>query len=194
MSGRHRTARRRMPLGEHFFWTIVAAVALVTAGLTVWFAAQAGGQPAANAASPTVLASCVWDDELTRTLAELGEHPGNWTITDLDGGYLGRARLDEDRALIDRDTPCDYVSSVVKHEWMHLQQGRKFGGKRAAYAAYGGSADRLELVADCGSMLLGARHTPFVDDQGGCSDADRAAARALIDFTPSDTLTQTGTK
>ena len=182
MSARH---RRQIPLGEHAFWTIVIAVALMTAGLIVWFLAQADAEPALRSA-PTP-APCAWDDQLQDTLTRLGEDPKDWTVTNIKGGYAGWTDLDMLRVHLDRDDPCTWLPSVVTHEWMHLQQGRMFGGKQATYAAYGGAA-RLELVADCGSMLLGSEHTPYIDKTaGGCSASDLAAARDLIEFRPGDT-------
>lgn len=184
-AGRHRA--RPNSIGEHLFWTIIVGVALATAGLVLVF--LAGDQPARPAsAAPAPAAPCAWHTQLDATLAELGERPADWTVTDIAGGYAGRSDLDRLRSYVDRDVPCSWVDSVVRHEHMHLQQGRMLGGLDATLAEYGSMA-RLEFVADCGSEMLGAAHTPYVDKREarggpGCTPADQTEAQALIDFRP----------
>lgn len=186
MSGRHR-ARRQLTLGEHAFWTIIAAVAVMTAVLIVSFLAQTDARATLQpAARPSV---CVWQDQIEQALAERGEDPQDWTVTDLPDGQWGVVDLDEQWAYVDRHVPCHLVASVVRHEWMHLQQARKLGGTDATYGAYDWDAGRLELVADCGALLLGSTYTPYVAQHEkatgvGCSASYAAAAQALIAYRP----------
>lgn len=160
------------------------AIALLLALAAVLLAGASPTGPTPAAAAPAQPAACDWDTELLRALDELGEHPPRWTITDHVDDRLGSTDLDELTATIDPDTPCPMVASVVRHEWMHLQQGWTHGGLAAAVEHYGGRAE-LEVVADCGSMLLGSQHTPYVDDHlretgVACTKPRLEEARALI--------------
>ncbi|MEU3272892.1 hypothetical protein ABZ639_18790 [Saccharomonospora sp. NPDC006951] len=129
--------------------------------------------------------SCDWNSEYERTIRELGEDPRD--VVRVAGiARKGQAYLDAHMIGINPSTPCDMVSSVIRHEWAHVQQGRLAGGLAAAWRKYG---DRLEIVADCASWLLGSEHTPYrqqrIDDQlPGCTAADLADARELLGFRP----------
>ncbi|PXY27449.1 hypothetical protein [Prauserella muralis] len=145
----------------------------------------AAPEPHAPAAA---LQGCDWQAEWHGTLGELGEDPAAWSLADsaeLEGN-AGVAWMDTLTVLVSRDVPCRYLGDVIRHEWMHLQQGRMHGGW-GAYEHYGA---RLEIVADCGSWLLGSAYTPYRDDARtvafGCTMQDLADARELIRFRSTD--------
>lgn len=136
----------------------------------------------AAAAAPT---PCDWQAEYDRTIAQLGDDPAHWFRVrgDLMSGYNGRTDLDAGQSYVNPATPCEQVADTVRHEWMHLQQARAHGGAAGAYRAYPG--ERLEIVADCGSWLLGSNYTPYrqkrLDEHGvACSARDLADARQLL--------------
>lgn len=154
--GRHRTAARRPTLSAARW---VAAVGALLIGLV----AASASAPAAGVA-PGYCAS--WDAELARLVDELGERPKDWAVAELDhigaSGAAGMTDMDARTVIIDPDLPCRYLETVVHHEWMHLQQARVYGGTQQADAHYG-TRDELELIADCGALLLGARYSPAID-------------------------------
>jgi hypothetical protein len=157
---------------------LIAAVALAAGAIVVL-----DPQPPALATASTQPV-CVWADELQDTLDELGEDPADWRLA-RSPDYWGKA-FPDGTVVVNPDVPCDSVSSVVRHEWMHLQQIRMYGTDLGSMAL---GRNRVEIVADCGSMLLGSTNTPYVRDQldahgVGCTDADLADARELIEFGP----------
>ncbi|MFF5992562.1 hypothetical protein [Prauserella flavalba] len=171
---------------RRFLGAIIAANVLA-AVLVLLIPTEVGEVTAA--ATPTPPTPCDWDAEWSATIAELGEDPLNFVrqTGDMDG-LKGRAYLDTGVVTISTATTCEMVSSVIRHEWVHLQQGRMHGGLRGAWRVYG---DRLEIVADCGSWLLGSQHTPYRQraleaGQPGCSPRDLAEARRLITFSADD--------
>jgi hypothetical protein len=127
---------------------------------------------------------------MQRTLAQLGENPASWEQRKLAPNIGGNIDLDSGRGYVNTATPCELVGDVVRHEWMHLQQLRMHGGSWEAAAQYYGSY--VELVADCGSMLLGSAYTPNVRaaaaergrGRSGCSPYDLGDAHALIAWPP----------
>lgn len=135
------------------------------------------------AAPPLDTAACDWDREYRQAIVFLGESQSDWTVTQLPAGRGGQALMEQRRAEVDPDVECRDVSSVVKHEWVHLQQARLYGSHQAALDAYQDpSGDVLEFVADCTAWRLGATYTPYLT-QGTwvCDEAwPRAEARRLI--------------
>ncbi|MEU0467226.1 hypothetical protein ABZ215_24765 [Amycolatopsis sp. NPDC006131] len=128
----------------------------------------------ADAAAPPK--QCAWATEYNRTLDELGENRALWRVGDVPDTGWGEAS--DAGAVVDALVPCRYVADVVRHEHMHLQQVRQFGSGR--FAAFVLGADRIEIVADCASLLAGSRYTPYVDLAGGCSERDLRDARQLL--------------
>jgi hypothetical protein len=153
------------------------ALALMVAVVAAIFALALGGTAPAAAPEPTAAPACVWDDEINRTLAELGENGARWELKPLSNAH---GYVDPDRrvAVVDSNAPCAMVSSIVRHEWAHLRQIELYGSWPAAITRAGSMA-RAEVIADCASKELGSRHTPYVD--GKCSTADLAEAHLLID-------------
>jgi hypothetical protein len=167
---------------------LVATVALAAGAIVVLVpqphTPAAHGRGIASAESAEAIEPCVWDDELHRTLDELGEDPADWRLA-RSPDYWGKV-FPDGTVVVNPDVPCDSVSSVVRHEWMHLQQLDMYGADLGSMAL---GRNRVEIVADCGSMLLGSTNTPYVRDQldahgVGCTDADLADARELIEFGP----------
>lgn len=151
----------------------ISFIALVVAFLAATVAALTPAE--AVAAVP----SCDWAQEYTRTLAELHEDTALWTVADLGAGnFWGLTSIDTGRVTVSTWTPCARVADVVHHEHMHVQQHRMFGTDHFAALVLG--ADRIEITADCGSLLLGSRYTPYVQLAGGCSARDLRDARQLI--------------
>lgn len=115
-------------------------------------------------------ARCDWSANLRRAT---GGRAANWTLKDT--GAWGRTEVPGNTIWIAPRTPCDKVYSVAVHEWTHHMQGVVYGDYRAAkraMARYGG----LEIVADCGALLLGATWINY-----GCpGGASKAAAAAIL--------------
>ena len=149
----------------------IFTVVLAVLSLLLTAAAPAGPSAAALPAPP-----CTWATEYNRTLDELGENRAQWRATDPPGGFWGTGG--DDGAVVSPLIPCRYVADVVRHEHMHLQQVRQFGSLGFAQFVLG--ADRLEIVADCASMLAGSRYTPYVELAGGCTPRDLTDARQLL--------------
>jgi hypothetical protein len=123
---------------------------------------------------------------MTHRLDELGRGGYDWSIAGapLESGNRAVTDLDEHLVIVSPIVTCAEMPSVVNHEWMHVQQGWKYGSSGRVYGAYG--AFEVAMVADCGSMLLGSTLTPYVtrhrQETGvGCSDYEMAAARSLIE-------------
>lgn len=124
---------------------------------------------------------CDWNREFHVTLAGLGENETDWQVTQLPAGRGGQALMDQRRAEIDPDVDCVDLSSLVTHEWVHLQQARLYGSQQAATEFYGGS-EWLEVAADCGAWLLGATYTPYLPYPARCPSAGLTRnARFLIE-------------
>lgn len=160
-----------------------ALAALVTAAFTTVVTPLATAQ---------TRPACVWIDEYTRTLADLHETGEGWTISPTYptlNGVKGWGVTTDDGVVVSQLVPCDTVGDVVRHEHMHEQQIREFGSIEFAaeilnQGRHPGQVDRLELTADCASMLAGSRYHPYVDQAGGCSDRDLRDARQLLFWRP----------
>lgn len=79
--------------------------------------------------------------------------------------------------------PCRRVSSIIKHEWAHLQQGRMYGGHLDALHVYE-VAGVMEFAADCVALRLGATYSPYLHQGPQVCDEmwPRAEAQRLISF------------
>lgn len=140
--------------------------------------------PAVSDAPDASTDGCAWDDQWTRALSDLDEDPKHWTVRHIPNlsGTIDD-RYDPPVGIVDPTIECELVDSVIRHEWMHLQQVRKYGD----VPAWG---DHEEIVADCGSWILGADATPYRDRMAesrgvACTGPELAEALALIEFTPS---------
>lgn len=157
-----------------------ALVISVLTGLLVLFTTSA------SQAEPRPLPTpCNWRTEYERTIYELGDDPSNWFLLGGEpmrdpkrGIYFGMVFHEDGSAAVNPATPCRLVADVVRHEWMHLQQWRMYGPDFGAVML---GKRRLELVADCGSMLLGSKYTPYLQ-QETCTQRDLRDARRLIDY------------
>ncbi len=141
---------------------------------------------AGSAATVGIVAEpCDWDTEYHRTLTLLGENEADWKITPLPVGRGGKALMEQQRAEIDPDVDCSDVSSVVKHEWAHLQQARLYGSHQAVLNAYQDpSGAVMEFAADCTAWRLGATYQPYLSwGTRACDESwPRAEARRLIRY------------
>ncbi|HET9140449.1 hypothetical protein [Actinophytocola sp.] len=91
---------------------------------------------------------------------------GSWGATDLSRGVV----------YIAPRTPANRLLDVVRHEWVHVAQGRIYGGIGAAKTALA-HVGGIEVVADCGAKLQGARWTHYTKT---CTPAQTAAARQIL--------------
>jgi len=115
-----------------------------------------GGQLDAAVAKVPGASSATW----------IVEDKGAWGATDLAAGVVYVAPR----------TPANRLLDVVRHEWVHVQQGRVYGGiakAKSALASVGG----IEVVADCGAKLLGAGWTHYVK---ACTPEQTAAAKHVL--------------
>jgi hypothetical protein len=121
---------------------------------------------------------------MNHRLDELGRSGYAWTIEPLEWAGMGVALVDEHAVKISPATTCVLMVSVVNHEWMHVQQGHEWGSSARLFQAVG--EFEVEMVADCGSMLLGSTVTPYINKhrqetgERGCSEYELDAARELI--------------
>jgi hypothetical protein len=159
----------------------LAITLLVAAG----FLTVVRAHPPATA-TPSAVATCDPAAVMNHRLDELGRDGYTWTIkpSPLDDEYhLGLTGFDEPIVIISDKVTCDLMTTVVNHEWLHVQQAHTYPGH--VDEAYGGRAE-VELIADCGSMLLGSRYTPYITrhrqntGDRGCTDYELASAQSLI--------------
>lgn len=151
---------------------VLAAAASVLVGLA----------PAHAAAAP----SCDRAALVDARLAQLGRFGVEWRVGPTRPDAWGVASQD-DGVTISELVPCNVplILSVVNHEWMHAQQMRAYPDRRLRSRAYGRHS---ETVADCGSLLLGSRYTPYLDERAretcravvGCTAFEYGAARRLL--------------
>lgn len=169
---------------------MIAALRRVLAGAVVGALAAAGlalATPAVADAPAGPVAACVWSDELHDTIRDLGSDPARWSVVPHDEvphGYGAYVDYSRGSVVVGDGLPCDTVADVVRHEWMHVQQVRMHGGADGIRRALG---DRDEIVADCGSWILGSSYTPYRDraraDRGvACTSRDIADALELIGY------------
>ncbi len=78
---------------------------------------------------------------------------------------------------ISETAPCD---AIVNHEWVHTRQILYPDWAQQAYG------DAFEIVADCGSKLLGSPVTPYLErrkketGQVGCTADELDSARRAL--------------
>lgn len=89
-----------------------------------------------------------------------------------DYGHYGQASTNY--VLLGNHTPDHRKCAVVYHEWFHTVHARKEGGIDNILNTYG--RNRVESIADCGALLLGADWVGY-----GCGgDTDRQKAREIL--------------
>jgi len=157
---------------------LLALVTLVTLG------AIATSHTGPRAASlPTVCDPAV---VMNHRLDELGRSGYAWEIQPdpIDNEHhAGYTYFDPPLVVVSGKVTCEQMPTVVNHEWMHVQQARAFPGQ--VVLAYGGM-DEVEIIADCGSMLLGSAYTPYLTQRRqqtgdhGCTADENWSARELI--------------
>ncbi|WIY05479.1 hypothetical protein QRX60_17110 [Amycolatopsis mongoliensis] len=141
-----------------------------------------GLAPAHAAAAPSCDRAALVDTRL----AQLGRFGVEWRVGPTRPDAWGVARPDEG-VTVSEVVPCNpaLILSIVNHEWMHTQQQRAYPDSRLRSRAYGRN---VETVADCGSLLLGSRYTPYLDARAretcravvGCTAFEDGAARRLL--------------
>lgn len=133
----------------------------------------------APCATPAITASI-----MAQRVSELGElGKSRWLVQDMSVSHpkLAGVIAGKDLVWIAETAPCAFVRGLVDHEWMHLQQDRRYSGH--AEAAFGGM-DTVEAVADCGAQQLGnPYYTPYLRNRGfGCTEYENSSARSLIEL------------
>lgn len=117
------------------------------------------GVPAAQPPPRAAVVSCDRVAVMNARLDELGRAGHSWRIGFVPDGLWGVVGYPGPRDVTVSDSvPCDVIVSIVNHEWMHTRQERLYPGR--AQRAYG---EVFEVVADCGSMLLGSPISPCLD-------------------------------
>lgn len=127
---------------------------------------------------------CDWRTEYETTITGLGEDLDDWRVTRIEDGAWGMTDTRNLTVRVSPDIPCNNVSSIVRHEWMHVQQARTLGvDLQAAYNDPTGLLD--ELVADCGSKMMGSTYLPYLSQPGWkCNEWATNNARFLISYKP----------
>ncbi|MBE1575081.1 hypothetical protein ACFORH_42890 [Amycolatopsis roodepoortensis] len=130
----------------------------------------------------TAAPSCDRVAVMNARLDELGRAGYRWQFGFIPDGAWGAAGYPGSKDITISDTaPCDAIVTVVNHEWMHARQEALFPGR--AMRAYG---EAFEIVADCGSMLLGSPITPYLErrkkatGQEGCTADELDSARYAL--------------
>lgn len=145
----------------------VAGIMLASAGVVIATPASASDHTPAPCSLEQVVKARV--AQLPATVPfRIGDTPNAMALT-----Y-------DDEVVVSRETPCDIdlITSIVNHEWVHTKQYQVFGTHYAMKKVYG--AKGVEKIADCGSLLLGSRDTPYIDQYGPCTDDELMVARDLI--------------
>ncbi|HEU5470465.1 MAG TPA: hypothetical protein VFV67_07415 [Actinophytocola sp.] len=103
-----------------------------------------------------------------------GARSATWIVA--DKGAWGATDLSRGVVYIAPRTPATRILDVVRHEWVHVQQGRIYGGidaARAGLAHVGG----IEIIADCGAKALGAKWTHYTKR---CNAAQVSASKRVL--------------
>ena len=103
-----------------------------------------------------------------------GAGSAQWRVRDT--GAWGATNLSTGTVYIAPRTPPARLLDVVRHEYMHVLQGRAYGDIRsagAALAAVGG----IEVNADCGALAMGASWTNYVRS---CTPLQASAALRIL--------------
>jgi hypothetical protein len=100
------------------------------------------------------------------------QDPAAWVIGETS--YFAEAG--PGRVTVAPTVPCFVFRSVVVHEWMHLSQYADHPDPDSVWTRAG-----VELIADCGTLLLGEWYRPYAHERcEGCSPPHKAEARRLI--------------
>lgn len=158
---------------------LLAAVAIVPSADRPVHAAAA---PTAVQAQPRSMKPCKLPMLVIRDrLAQLGGNLADWSLTDEATSWYGAeipTGTYTSRVEISVGVPCWVLPSTINHEWMHQQQMLWFGNGPMH------RRDDVEIMADCGSWLLGSDYTPYLDRArrtgAGCSPTVFRYAEAMI--------------
>lgn len=157
-------------------WRVCSLVLLLSI-VAALLGVQTAQQPPATAAP-----SCDPVTVMNTRLDELGRAGYTWRFGFVPDGAWGSAGYPGPRDITVSDTaPCHAIVTIVNHEWMHTRQEALFPGR--ANRAYG---EVFEIVADCGSMLLGSPITPYLERRkraggpAGCTADELDSARRAL--------------
>lgn len=146
--------------------TVLAAVAVLVSVSTATASAPVRGDSRSD--MPTPAEPCDWQERYESTIAELGADPDDFVRIDPGPDALGYS-YPRGWAAVDPDVACHLVDDVVRHEWMHLQMIEQPGDQ-----------PQDELVADCGSWLLGSSYTPYRDDMRRTLGVDPCQGQIMV--------------
>lgn len=155
-----------------------AAVLALLLGLTVTLAPPTHADPAAPCASAQL------DQKLMRVVLELDGTLEHWRIDSNTQGNWGLVTFDAELVRIHPATPCSIVEDIARHEWVHLQQARFYGGQAGVYERYG-DRPNFERVAACTTLLMGVERDWYLTPDrplysGPCTLADILEAVVLL--------------
>jgi hypothetical protein len=140
------------------------------------------GAPLVDDLVPVVAPEC-HAATLAEVQAKLSPLAGiTWVWADLPDSAAGYAYAPNVIAM-DPSVDCGWVPSIALHEWMHLATWEAYG--EYPHGSENGETV-AELVADCGSELLGKRfgyptYTNYANRAGGCSTAVVAHVRHILE-------------
>ncbi|MFI6308508.1 hypothetical protein ACIBCH_42000 [Amycolatopsis thailandensis] len=140
------------------------------------------GVPTAQQPPATAAPVCDRTAVMNARLDELGRAGYTWQFGIAPDGLWGIIGYPGPRDITISDTaPCNAVVTIVNHEWVHTRQEQLYPGR--SQQAYG---DAFEIVADCGSMLLGSSITPYLERRkraggpAGCTPDELDSARRAL--------------
>jgi hypothetical protein len=140
------------------------------------------GRPVAAVATT----ACDPETVMDHRLDELGRGGYPWVIRPDpidDEHHAGFTMFGEPLVVISSAVTCEQMPTVVNHEWLHVRQARAF--PENTERAFGGP-EEIELIADCGSQLLGSTYTPYLSlhrqatGERGCPAEELASAQWLL--------------
>ncbi len=177
MSDRYAALRRRyLPRPWRRTWRTFSLVPLLS------MVAALLGVPTAQQSPATAAPSCDRVAVMNTRLDELGRAGYTWRFGVAPDGLWGVVGYPGPQDItISEAAPCDAIRTIVNHEWMHTRQFLLYPDR--AQQAHG---DAFEIVADCGSMLLGSPTTPYLErrkeatGQAGCTADELDSARRAL--------------
>lgn len=124
-----------------------------------------------------VVSTCDPQVVMNHRLAEIGTGGYTWSIGLINLNVAGHVDRKTRTVKIIPQVSCDLMTTVVNHEWMHVQQYLVTDSLTHTYGTIG----QAERVADCGSAMMGSTLMPYLDETGPCTTEEFKEARKLID-------------
>lgn len=134
-------------------------------------------------ASPVDQEVCHWQMEYKNIKNLLPTGETQWYVQDIVDHQASGITYNESpiQVVIDPDTPCRSIRSVVIHEWAHTVQYKKY---TYPVGQVYDSVRIAEIVADCTAYHMGARNLNYANPLSDCTGAIDRMAWDLIKFSP----------